>query len=116
MQAGDIVTADFGVPLGSEAGLVRPAVVVSANAYLSRGVVTVTVVPVTGTTARRYSSDVALDDHGVGISGVAQCRLVTTISTYAVVDTGHENVGPVTLAQIRSVIADLLDLPVGAGP
>lgn len=110
MQAGDVVEVDFGPPIGSEAGFRRPAVVVSADAYLTPGAITVTVVPVTGEPAGRYASDVSLSELGLDVSGVAQCRLVTTVSTRSVIEQSVDNVGAVALAQIRSVIADLLDI------
>ena len=42
--------------------------------------------------------------------GVAQTHLRTTISVDRIVDTTDTNVGPVTLQQIRELIADLLGL------
>jgi hypothetical protein len=41
---------------------------------------------------------------------VAQAHLPTTISVGRIVDTTSTNVGPVTLRQIRGLIADLLGL------
>ena len=37
LTAGDVVELDLGIPEGSEAGLVRPAVVVTANRILQGG-------------------------------------------------------------------------------
>jgi hypothetical protein len=42
--------------------------------------------------------------------GVAQCHLVTTVDQVQIVDRTSENVGPVTLAQIREVVAVLIGL------
>ena len=105
MRAGDVVRVEFGVPIGSAAGFVGPAVVVSADEYLSSGASTVTVVPVTSTD--RYPSDVPLE--GRDVMGVAQCRLITTVARQAVTETG-EHVDAAVLNQVRSVLSDLLDI------
>jgi mRNA-degrading endonuclease toxin of MazEF toxin-antitoxin module len=96
MQAGDIVRVDFGVPLGSEPGFERPAVVVTTNVI------------------RRLPSEVAITADGLVVDSSAQCHLSTTISIARVMDgsnTALGNIGPASLAQLRSVLADLLDIP-----
>lgn len=108
MRSGDLLRIDFGFPLGSEAGLIRPAVVVGSDIVLHSFANTVTVVPLT-TTLRARPSDVIVDDREVERLSVAECHLITTVSSRAVVDT-IGNVGPVILAQIRSVLSDLLDI------
>lgn len=104
MRAGDLVLCDFGVPARGEPGFVRPAVVITSDDVLEFRQHAVVVVPCT-TTQRGWMTDVSLD--GVG---VAQAHLPTTISVDRIVDIDGRNIGPVALAQIRQVVADLLDL------
>ena len=104
MRAGDLVLCDFGVPARGEPGFVRPAVIITSDDVLEYRQHAVVVVPCT-TTHRGWMTDVILD--GVG---VAQAHLPTTISVDRIVDSDGRNIGPVALAQIRQVVADLLDL------
>ena len=104
MRAGDLVLCDFGVPARGEPGFVRPAVIITSDDVLEYRQHAVVVVPCT-TTQRGWMTDVSLD--GVG---VAQAHLPTTISVDLIVDRDGRNIGPVALAQIRQVVADLLDL------
>ncbi len=103
MRSGEIVIVDFGVPIGSSAALVRPAVVVTAQPTLDEFDRTFHVVPITSTT-RRWPSDVTTD------RGHAQCHLVTTIGHKQLVDRTADNVGAMVLAQIRETVAVLLGL------
>lgn len=71
-------------------------------------------VPLTSNIGRSISTDVLLEGDEVAQPSAAQVHLCTVISTARIVDAataGAENVGPLHLAQMRSVIADLLDLP-----
>lgn len=104
MRAGDLVLCDFGVPARGEPGFVRPAVIITSDDVLEYRQHAVVVVPCT-TTQRGWMTDVSLD--GVG---VAQAHLPTTISVDRIVDSDGRKIGPVALAQIRQVVADLLDL------
>lgn len=110
MRAGDLVEVDFGIPAGSEPGFQRPAVVITSEAVLEAGPRTVHVVPVTTNVGRAFLSDVRLVDSGLEHSSAAQCHLCTVISVERV-GASIGAVGPVALAQIRSVIGDLLDVP-----
>jgi len=110
LRAGDILRVDFGLAVGSEAGLVHYAVLLTANEVLSRSPNTIQIVPVTSNTRRRRPGDVSVDM--LPVESVAESDLITTVSLAARADAVvHGNVGPVVLAQIRSVVADLLDLP-----
>ena len=104
MRAGDLVLCDFGVPARGEPGFVRPAVIITSDDVLEYRQHAVVVVPCI-TTQRGWMTDVSLD--GVG---VAQAHLPTTISVDRIVDSDGRKIGPVALAQIRQVVADLLDL------
>lgn len=111
MRAGDIVTVDFGVPAGSGPGFERPAVVVTADLVVAQMPRTFHVVPVMSNVTRAMSTDVPVDAAGLGADSVGQCHLLTIAEIERIKDDGGRgNVGPVALARMRSVIADLLDL------
>jgi mRNA-degrading endonuclease toxin of MazEF toxin-antitoxin module len=103
MRSGDIAVIDFGVPIGSAPGLVRPAVVVTAQPTLDEFDQTFHVVPITSTT-RRWPSDIQTD------RGNAQCHLLTTVDRSQMVELTCENVGAVVLAQVREIVAVLLGM------
>jgi len=111
MRAGDLVAVDFGVPAGSEPGFVRPAVVVTADFVLQGRPRTVHVVPVTGNLDRSLPTEVRLDAPGLDKPSAAQCHLCTVVSVERIAAGRHGGVGAEALTQIRSVLADLLDLP-----
>ena len=111
LTSGDVVRLDLGVPAGSEAGLIRPAVVVTAQPVLAADPTVVQVVPLTRT-LRRYASEVILvadAGNGLDVDSAAQCQHVRGVAT-ARLDGRLGNVGPVVLAQIRDALAVLLDL------
>ena len=111
MQAGDIITVDFGIPAGSGPGFERPAIVVTADLIVTQMPRTFHVVPVTSKLQRALSTDVAVNGDGLDKNSIAQCHLLTVAEIERVKDDGGRgNVGPAALAQLRSVIADLLDL------
>ncbi len=108
MRSGDVVLCDFGHPIGSEPGFVRPAVVVTADDVLRLFNATLHVVPCTTNVARNAMSDVTID--GLAAPTVAQCHLGMTVSRQRLAGESTVNVGPVVLRQIREVIGDLLDI------
>ena len=110
MRAGDILTVDFGVPAGSGPGFERPAIVVTAELIAGQMPRTFHVVPVTSTVQRAMATDVPVDGDGLDKNSFGQCHLLTVVEIERVKDDGGRgNVGPVALARLRSVIADLLD-------
>ena len=111
VRAGDVLRIDFGVPVGSSPGFQRPAVVVTSDVVLRHGQPTFHVVPITSKLEREYASDVAVEATGLTTSSVAQCHLLAVVAAEQVLDDDLGNVGAIVLAQIRSVIADLLELP-----
>lgn len=111
MQAGDIITVDFGRPSGSGPGFEHPAIVVTADLVVAQMPRTFHVVPVTSNVKRALSTDVPVDSDGLDKNSVGQCHLLTVAEIERVKDDGGRgNIGSVALAQLRSVIADLLDL------
>lgn len=111
LTSGDVVRLDLGTPIGSEAGLMRPAVVITAQRVLAQGPRVVQVVPLT-TTIREWASEVTVPpDVAAGLQreSAAQCQHLRAVSTARVV-APLGNVGPVLLQQIRETVAVLLDL------
>ena len=111
LMAGDIVTIDSGIPVSSEAGFVRPAVVVSAAGFLKPNLRTLFVVPCT-TRRRGAPSHIELvpdSTNGLSLPSWAQVEHLRSISRARCVER-LGTVGAVTLAQIREVIALLIDL------
>ena len=110
--SGDVVDLDLGTPEGREAGFRHPAVLVTAQRILDADPSVLHVVPLT-TTLRRFHSEVVLDpDPGNGLAArsAAQCQHLRSVSP-ARVSSIRGNVGATALAQIRDVIAVILDLP-----
>lgn len=111
LTPGDVVELDLGAPSGSEAGLVRPAVVVTAARVLWGGPNVVQVVPLTRT-LRNSGAEVVIDpdDHnGLSAPSAAQCQHVRAVATDRI--SAHAgNIGPVALQQVRNTLAVILDL------
>jgi len=111
LTSGDVVEVDLGVPEGSEAGLRRPAVIVTADRILLHRPTVVQVVPVTST-VRGYATEVTVPAdpaNGLEVDSAAQCQHLRAVASQRI-DRTLGNVGPMTLAQVRDTIATLLDL------
>jgi mRNA interferase MazF len=112
LTSGDVVELDLGMPAGREAGFRHPAVLVTAQRILDTNPSVVQVVPLTGT-IRRFGSEVLVepdDANGVEEPSAAQCQQIRAVSTGRV-DRALGNVGAAVLAQIRDIIALVLDIP-----
>ncbi len=111
LMPGDVVELDLGLPAGSEAGLLRPAIVVTAARILRGGPNVVQVVPLTRT-IRPSSTEVLIDpdeDNRLVARSSAQCQHVRSVATTRI----HErtgSVGPMVLGEVRETLALLLDL------
>lgn len=111
LTSGDVVRIDLGIPAGSEEGLIRPAVVVTAQRVLAQGPRVVQVVPLTST-VRGHATEVGITPdavNGLDVDSAAQCQHIRAVATERVVDT-QGNVGAVPLSQVRETLAVLLDL------
>ncbi|MGC3995428.1 MAG: type II toxin-antitoxin system PemK/MazF family toxin [Propionicimonas sp.] len=110
LTPGDVVELDLGTPAGSEAGLRRPAVVITAGQLLRGGPNVVQVVPLTSTTRESGAEVVIEPDPHNGLSGpsAAQCQHIRSVATTRV-SARIGNVGPVALRQIRGVVATIID-------
>jgi mRNA interferase MazF len=111
LTPGDVVKLDLGVPSGSEAGLRRPAIVVTARRILRGNPNVAQVVPLTRT-IRQSSTEVVINpDEGnrLAAPSAAQCQHVRSVATTRI----HErtgSVGPVVLGEIRETLALLMDV------
>lgn len=111
LKPGEVVELDLGMPTASEAGMVRPGVIVTAGRILIGGPNVVQVVPLTRT-IRASGAEVIIepDQHnGLSAPSAAQCQHVRSIATTRV-GSSLGNVGPVVLQQIRATLAIILDL------
>lgn len=110
LTPGDVVELDLGAPAGAEAGLRRPAVVVTAERILLGGPNVVQVVPLTRT-IRDSGSEIVIepDEHnGLSAASAAQCQHIRSIATTRV-SAQIGNVGPLALRQIRQTVAIIID-------
>lgn len=111
LTPGDVLELDLGALAGSEAGLVRPAVVVTAERVLRGGPNVVQVVPLTRS-VRESAAEVIVEPdarNGLTDPSSAQCQHVRSVAVRRA-RRQLGNVGPVALAQIRSVLGALLDI------
>ena len=112
MNFGDVVTVDFGQPIGSEAGFLRPAIVTTADAFLQFRPTTVFVVPLT-TTPRTFPSHVEIAaDETNGLQTVS-CALVEQLRSVAVerCSAPRGNVGPAVAYQILDIVSMIIGMP-----
>ena len=110
LTQGDVVQLDLGAPSGSEAGLRRPAVVVSAERILRGDPNVIQVVPLTRT-IRDSGTEILVEPdelNGLSAACAAQCQHSRSVAT-ARVQRRIGNVGPVVLRQLRSILAVILD-------
>jgi mRNA interferase MazF len=110
LTPGDVVDLDLGAPAGSEAGLRRPAVVITAERVLHGGPNVIQVVPLTRTIRDSGSEIVIEPDEHNGLSAVsaAQCQHIRSVATTRV-SAQIGNVGPVVLRQIRVTVTIIID-------
>lgn len=112
VNSGDIVIVDFGTPIGSEAGFTRPAVVVTADAFLRFRPSTVFVVPLT-TTPRAFPSHVAVEPDELNDLDRLSYALVEQMRAVAIgrCSATGGNVGAVVSHQILDVLAMITGAP-----
>lgn len=111
-NSGDVVEIEFGAPEGREAGMRRPAVVVTAQRILDAAPSIIQVVPLTST-IRSFHSEVVIEPdpaNGLGVASAAQCQHLRAVSPGRIVEI-RGNVGAAALTQVRETIAVILDLP-----
>ncbi|MCJ7782109.1 MAG: type II toxin-antitoxin system PemK/MazF family toxin [Acidimicrobiia bacterium] len=112
LTSGDVIGIDLGMPAGHEAGLRRPAIVVTSQRIIDAGSNVIHVVPLT-TTIRGSGAEIVIESDGrsgVSEDSAAQCQHIRAVSTDRV-DEVRGNIGAVALVQIREVIGLILDIP-----
>ena len=109
---GDDVTVDFGEPIGSGAGLSRPAVIAIADAFLRFRPSTVFAVPLT-TTARMFPSHVTVAPDEPNGLAASSCALVEQMRAVAVerCSPARGNIGPAVSHQILDILAMITGMP-----
>jgi len=112
VRSGDVVGVDFGTPIGSEAGFVRPAVVITADAFLRFRPTVVFVAPLT-TTQRSFPSHIEIeadDRNGLALTSFAQVEQLRSVAIERC-DPSGGNVGPTATVQILDVLAMITGMP-----
>lgn len=112
LTPGDVVELDLGAPTGSEAGLRRPAVIVTAGRVLAGGPNVVQVVPLTRTIRPGAGAEVVIEpDSGNGLPSLsaAQCQHLRSVAVGRI-GARLGNVGPLALGKVRETLGILLDL------
>lgn len=110
LTPGDVVELDLGSPTGSEAGLYRPAIVVTAKRILLGQPNVIQVVPLTRTIRDSSSEIVVVPDSLNGLKDVSaiQCQHIRSVARSRV-NSQIGNVGAIVLRQIRETIATIID-------
>ncbi len=110
LTAGDVVELDLGTPSGSEAGMSRPAVVVTAARILRGEPNVVQVIPLTRTIRDTGSEVVIVPDahNGLRATSAAQCQHIRSVAS-ARVSARIGNVGEAILHQLRNTVAIIID-------
>lgn len=112
MIFGDVISVDLGTPVGSEAGFIRPAVVLTSDGFLRYRPTSVFVVPLT-TTARSFPSHVEIE--GDGRNGLDQTSWAQVEQLRAVAieccSTPLGNVGPAATHQLLDILAMITGMP-----
>jgi mRNA interferase MazF len=109
---GDVLTVDFGAPIGSEAGYARPAVLATADAFLRFRPSTVFAVPLT-TTPRAFPSHITIDPDALNGLSAPSCALVEQMRAVSVqrCSAASGNVGPAVARQILEILAMITGMP-----
>ena len=110
LTPGDVVDLDLGTPNGNEAGLRRPAVIVTAARILRGGPNVVQVVPLTRTIRpSSVGGSIDPDDlNGLAERSSAQCQHVRSVATTRIHGL-RGNIGPVLLGEVRETLGLLLE-------
>lgn len=110
LTPGEVVELDLGSPTGSEAGLRRPAVVVTADRILRGQPNVIQVVPLTRT-VRESGAEIVIDPdplNGLKSVSVAQCQHIRSVAMSRVTSQ-IGNVGLIVLRQLRDTVATIID-------
>ncbi|MBR3812647.1 MAG: type II toxin-antitoxin system PemK/MazF family toxin [Spirochaetaceae bacterium] len=89
MTRGEIWLVDFGVPMGSEVGYRRPAVVMQNNDFNASNIGTCIVIPLTSNMIlSEYTPNIVVPkkDSGLSKDSVVIIPLVTTVNKFAFIE------------------------------
>jgi mRNA interferase MazF len=102
---GELYWVDFGEPIGSEPGFVRPAVVVQNDASNEQNMGTVIVCPVTSNVRRPFPGAVILDagEGGLRVRSAVEVWSPTTLSSRAV----DEFIGQLPLRRSVQIVSGM---------
>ncbi len=112
MNFGDVVTVDFGTPIGSEAGFTRPAIIATADAFSRFRPSTVFAVPLT-TSPRAFPSHVEVEPDNLNGLTAPSCALVEQMRAVAIerCSAARGSVGPIVSHQILDIVAMITGMP-----
>jgi mRNA interferase MazF len=111
VSQGDVFWADFGEPIGSQPGFIRPVVVVQSDAFNLSEIATIVVVPMTSNLAlERFPGNVSLSAKATGLpkDSVANVSQITTIDRMQL----GERVGSLSRAK-RAAVLDGISIVLG---
>lgn len=103
VSQGDVFWADFGEPIGSQPGFIRPVVIVQSDAFNLSQIATVVVVPLTSNLGLgRFPGNVILPSKATGLpkDSVANVSQITTVDRSQLT----ERVGSLSRAKRVSVL------------
>lgn len=112
MLTGEVVMVDFGNPIGSEAGFRRPAVLITADAFLRFQPTTVFVVPLTSS-PRSFPSHVEIvpaPENGLRTTSYAQVEQMRAVSRQRCSE-AIGTAGAVAVHQILDILAMITGMP-----
>ena len=111
VSQGDVFWADFGEPIGSQPGFIRPVVIVQSDAFNLSEIATVVVVPLTSNLGLgRFPGNVALPAKVTGLpkDSVANVSQITTVDREQLA----ERVGSLSRAK-RAAVLDGISIVLG---
>ncbi len=111
VSQGDVFWADFGEPIGSQPGFVRPVVVVQSDAFNLSEISTIVVVPLTSNLGLgQFPGNVTLSSKATGLpkDSVANVSQITTVDRIQLA----ERVGSLSRAK-RTAVLDGVSIVLG---
>ena len=112
MNFGDLVQVDFGMPIGSEAGFRRPAIILTADAFLRFRPTAVFAVPLTST-RRTFPSHIDIEPDAMNRLDTRSFAQVEQLRAVAIerCSAPFGNVGPAVGRQLLDVLAIIVGMP-----
>lgn len=103
---GEVYWVDFGEPLGSEPGFIRPAVVVQNDLFNDTRLATVMVCPITSNLRRTFRGHVALSrgEGGLRTNSIVETSQIMTVDKRAL----GEMLGQVSRTRVMQVLRGAL--------